>query len=127
MDVRGQNAQLEIRKLLKDSDRTLRVGNSELTQVVRCVALRSMKTVSISELHARTGKWVRAASRHGRILVTYKGETIATILPETEVSRRPYFSERNVSAAFSKLEGRSETGRGTDITKMISEDREERA
>jgi antitoxin (DNA-binding transcriptional repressor) of toxin-antitoxin stability system len=86
-----------------------------------------MKTVSISELHARTGKWVRAACKHGRILVTYQGETIAKILPETEVSRSPYFSGRKASVAFSRLDRTGKTGRGTDVTKMISEDREERA
>jgi prevent-host-death family protein len=86
-----------------------------------------MKTVSIRELHAKTGKLVRDASRHGHILVTDNGRTIAKIIPETNGAGVPYFAQRNASKAFSTLDASGKTGRGTDVTQLISEDREDRA
>ena len=85
-----------------------------------------MKTVSIRELHARTGELVRGASRHGHILVTDHGRTIAKIVPEADGTGVPYFARRKASAAFAKLDASGKTGRGTDITQLISEDREDR-
>jgi len=38
----------------------------------------------------------------------------------------PYFARRKVSAAFKRLDESGKTGRGTDSTVGISEDREER-
>jgi antitoxin (DNA-binding transcriptional repressor) of toxin-antitoxin stability system len=37
-----------------------------------------MKTISIRELHERTGAWVRKAVELGAITVTERGRTIAT-------------------------------------------------
>lgn len=91
-----------------------------------CVTLLHMKTVSIRELHAKTGELVRAAARHGEILVTDNGRTIAKILPQSEVSETPYFARRKMSAAFAKLDAGTKTGRGTDTTQLISEDRDDR-
>jgi len=85
-----------------------------------------MKTVTIRELHAKTGELVREASRHGQILVTDNGRTVAKIVPETEGTGVPYFAQRKPSTAFSKLDKSGKTGRGTDVTEMISEDREDR-
>jgi prevent-host-death family protein len=90
------------------------------------VTLRHMKTVSIRELHAKTGELVRDASRHGHILVTDNGRTIAKIIPETNDTGVPYFAQRNASTAFSKLDASGKTGGGTDVTHLISEDREDR-
>jgi prevent-host-death family protein len=85
-----------------------------------------MKTVSIRELHAKTGELVRDASRHGHILVTDHGHIIAKIVPETNGAGIPYFAQRNASKAFSKLDASGKTGRGTGVTQLISEDREDR-
>jgi len=85
-----------------------------------------MKTVTIRELHAKTGKLVRDASRHGHILVTDNGRTIAKIVPETNETGIPYFAHRKPSAAFAKLDSSGKTSRGTDPTQSISEDREDR-
>lgn len=85
-----------------------------------------MKTVSIRELHAKTGELVREASRHGQILVTDHGRTIAKILPETEGTGTPYFAERKPSRAFLQLDESGKTRRGADVTHLISEDREDR-
>ncbi|MGH7980482.1 MAG: type II toxin-antitoxin system Phd/YefM family antitoxin [Limisphaerales bacterium] len=85
-----------------------------------------MKTVSIRELHAKTGKWVRDASRHGQILVTDDGRVIAKIIPETNGAGVPYFARRGASKAFSRLDASGKTGGGADVTRLISEDREDR-
>jgi prevent-host-death family protein len=86
--------------------------------------VRHIKTVTLRELHAQTGKWVRQASRHGQILVTDNGRTIAKIVPETGESRIPYFAQREPSAPFLRLDENGKTGRGPDATELISEDRE---
>jgi prevent-host-death family protein len=85
-----------------------------------------MKTVSIRELHAKTGELVREASRHGHILVTDNGRTIAKIVPEINETVVPYFAHRKSSMAFARLDASGKTGRGTDATQLISEDREDR-
>jgi prevent-host-death family protein len=86
-----------------------------------------MKTITIRELHSRTGELVRAASRHGEIRVTDHGRVVAKILPAAEPAQVPYFARRKVSAAFKRLDQSGKTGRGTDSTIGISEDREDRA
>ena len=86
-----------------------------------------MKTVSIRELHSRTGQLVRAAARHGEIRVTDSGRVIAKIVPETEGPEVPYFARRKMSAAFRRLYQSGRLGaEGTDVTQLISEDREDR-
>ncbi len=90
------------------------------------VTLRHMKRVTLRQLHAKTGELVRQASRHGQILVTDNGRTIAKILPETDGGGVPYFSQRKCSTAFSRLDRSGKTGRGTDVTQLVSEEREDR-
>jgi prevent-host-death family protein len=99
---------------------------AKLTLLEVCDTVRHMKTVTIRELHAKTGELVRDASRHGHILVTDNGKTIAKIVPETNETGVPYFANRKPSTAFGKLDGSGKTGRGTDATQLISEDREDR-
>ena len=82
--------------------------------------------MTIRELHAKTGQLVRDALRHGHILVTDNGRTIAKIVPETTESEVPYFAHRKSSKAFAKLDASGQTGNGTDATQLISEDREDR-
>ena len=87
-----------------------------------------MKTVTIRELHARTGELVRQASRHGEIRVTDSGRIVAKILPEAEPAQVPYFARRRyVSPRMKRLIETGRLGRGgTDSTMAISEDREDR-
>jgi prevent-host-death family protein len=88
-----------------------------------------MKTVSIRELHARTGALVRDASRHGEIWVTDRGRVVARIVPEAEAAKVPYFARRRY--VNPGIKGLIESGRlgrgGTDSTTAISEDREHRS
>lgn len=87
-----------------------------------------MKTITIRELHERTGQWVRKAERHGEIIITDRGEPIAKIVPQPKEPEVPYFARRQMSPEFKKLwdTGRLGAG-GTDVTQMISEDREDRS
>ena len=86
-----------------------------------------MKTITIRELHSRTGEHVRSASRHGEIRVTFKGRVVAKIVPEAEPAEVPYFARRRyVSPKMRRLIESGALGRGTDSTLGISEDREDR-
>jgi prevent-host-death family protein len=86
-----------------------------------------MKTITIRELHNRTGELVREASRHGAIQITDDGRVVARIMPQAEPPKAPYFARRKPSATFKRLDASGKTGRGADSTATISEDREDRA
>jgi len=85
-----------------------------------------MKTITIRELHARTGRWVREVARHGEILITDNGQPIAKIIPGTHPAEAPYFARRKRSPRFRKLDDSGKMGSGTDSTAAISEDRNDR-
>ena len=87
-----------------------------------------MKTITIRELHSRTGELVRQASHYGEIRVTDNGRVVAKILPEAEPAEIPYFARRRyISPAVKKLIESGGLGAGgTDSTQAISEDREDR-
>jgi len=83
-----------------------------------------MKSVSIRELHERTGDLVRQAARHGEIVITERGHAIAKIVVHQDAPETPYFSRRKLNREFRammhKLRG------GGDSTQTISDDREDR-
>ena len=87
-----------------------------------------MKTISIRELHARTGMWVRQVAEQGQILVADNGRTVVRMVPETTSPAVPYFARRQFLSQ--KMKRRIESGElgrgGTDVTAAISEDREDR-
>jgi prevent-host-death family protein len=87
-----------------------------------------MKVITIRELHARTGQVVREVSRHGQILITDNGRTVAKMVPEAAAAEVPYFARRKfLSAAMRKLIESGKLGRGgVDSTAAVSEDREDR-
>jgi len=84
-----------------------------------------MKTISIRQLHEKTGQWVRLVRRHGEIVVTDRGEAVARITPESAALERPYFARRALLPAFRKLALTGKLSGGTDSTVGISEDRNE--
>ena len=98
----------------------------ELTCLNICVTVCHMKTITIRELHARTGRWLREVVRHGQIVVTDNGRPVARILPQSKVTERPYFADRKLSPAFRRLDKSGKLGRGPDSTALISEEREDR-
>jgi len=85
-----------------------------------------MKTISIRELHEKTGEWIRRAGEHGEIHVTDRRKTVAKILPEADERDTPYFSRRMISPAFRKLMELGKLHGGTDSTQIISEERDRR-
>jgi prevent-host-death family protein len=85
-----------------------------------------MRTISIRELHNRTGELVREASRRGEIRVTDRGQVVAMIVPHAKVPEIPYFARRKPSAAFKRLDASGRTGRGPDSTLTVAQDREDR-
>lgn len=85
-----------------------------------------MKTITIRELHARTGRWVREVARYGQIIVTDSGQPVARLVPEHQAADVPYFAQRKRSAKFKKLDESGKMGRGVDATRAVSEDRDER-
>ena len=49
-----------------------------------------MKTISIRELHLKTGEWVRRAARRGPIVVTDRGRRVAALQPfDASMTGRP--------------------------------------
>jgi hypothetical protein len=81
--------------------------------------------ISIRELHARPGHYVRKAARQ-RVVVMDNGKSAAelTALKE-DPSEIPYFARRKLTPASRKLmEGTAPRPGDRDITDLISEDRD---
>ncbi|QYM78792.1 type II toxin-antitoxin system Phd/YefM family antitoxin [Horticoccus luteus] len=82
-----------------------------------------MKTVSIRELHTRTGHYVRRAATEP-ITVTDRGQAIARLVPATEPTGVT-FAQRRLRPGFKRFLAAGPIG-GKDSTQIISEDRDER-
>jgi prevent-host-death family protein len=85
-----------------------------------------MKTITIRELHEKTGKYIRIAAEAGEIYVTDRGKTVARIVPEHGDIKTPYFARRKLTPAFRKLMKGGALRGGTDMTQIVSEDRDRR-
>ena len=83
-----------------------------------------MKTISIRQLHEKTGEYVRQASEDGEIYVTDRGKTVAKIVPQQEAAPVPYFARRKLTPAFRKLMKAGNLRGGTDSTRIVSDDRD---
>ena len=83
-----------------------------------------MKTISIRELHEKTGEYVRRAAKHGEIYVTDRGRTVARIVPEHPTQEAPYFAARKLTPAFRRLTKSGGLRGGTDSTRIVSDDRD---
>ena len=81
-----------------------------------------MGSITIRELHAQTGKWVRKAGEVGEIAVTDRGRIVAKIVPAADAPAEPYFRRRKLTRAF-RLAAPFLTG-GTDSTLSVSDDRD---
>ena len=80
-----------------------------------------MKTVSIRELHERTGAWVRKAAELGSITVTDRGRPVARLEAVEAPARQNPFLSRKLRPGYKRLVGKL-TG-GTDAVVIVSEDR----
>jgi len=80
-----------------------------------------MRTISIRELHQATGRWVRRASS-SEVYVTERGRVLAKIVPARPLPTKPFFANPKFTRAF--LAQRKHLRGGTDLTKLISEERD---
>jgi len=83
-----------------------------------------MKTISIRELHEKTGEYIRKAAQVGEIHVTDHGCTVAKIVPQPEASATPYFAQRILTPGFRRLMKVGKLRGGTDSTRIVSDDRD---
>ena len=81
-----------------------------------------MKTISIRELHTRTGHYVRRAATEP-ITVTDRGAAVAILQP-APAPTRVTFAQRRLRPGFIKLQ--SKPLLGVDSGQIISEDRDAR-
>jgi antitoxin (DNA-binding transcriptional repressor) of toxin-antitoxin stability system len=81
-----------------------------------------MKTISIRELHERTGAWVRKAIELGAITVTERGRPIVRLEPVSTAEPTNPFRSRRLRSGYARLRGK--LGKGTESTTIVSDDRE---
>ena len=81
-----------------------------------------MKTISIRELHEKTGDWVRRSVKLGAIIVTDHGKAVARIVPLEAASAVNPFAARKLRRGYARLLGKLKGG--TDSTQAVSEDRD---
>lgn len=81
-----------------------------------------MKEISIRELHRRTGAWVRAARKHGSILVRDRHTPVATITPVSDEPPVNVFARWQPLKRFAKALDRPVGG--TPVETIISLDRD---
>ena len=81
-----------------------------------------MKTISLRELHAKTGSWVRKAARLGAVLVTDRGTPIARIEPVAKDTAGNPFLRRRILPDYAALRGR--LAGGSDSTSIVGADRD---
>ena len=82
------------------------------------------RRISLRELHERTGSLIREASAAGySVVVTDRGQPIATIMPYQVDTDRKRFADRELLPAFAALQRRAVTG---NATLDVSDDRDRR-
>ena len=87
------------------------------------VSMCHMRTISIRELHERTGAWVRRAQL-GPITVTERGRPIARLEAVEAAGRQNPFLTRKLRPGYKRLMGKLRGG--TDTVTLVSEGREGR-
>lgn len=85
-----------------------------------------MKTVSIRELHEKTGALLREAKRLGGLIVTDRGTPVARIDPVDATPSINPFGNRKLLPAYERLVRSGKLGRGIDSTEIVSEGRDNR-
>jgi antitoxin (DNA-binding transcriptional repressor) of toxin-antitoxin stability system len=83
-----------------------------------------MKSISIRELHERTGAWVRRAVELGAITVTERGKPLVRIEAVADARSRNPFRTRRLRPGYARLRGTLRGG--TDSSVIVSEDRDRR-
>lgn len=83
-----------------------------------------MRTISIKELHERTGHWVRRVVEEQEVTVTERGRPIARLLPPPKAEVPNPFLRRRLLAGVAALLDRPIVG--PTSTDIISDEREDR-
>jgi antitoxin (DNA-binding transcriptional repressor) of toxin-antitoxin stability system len=83
-----------------------------------------MKSISIRELHQRTGAWVRKATEQGSTTVTERGRPITRLEAIADTGPKNPFLTRKLLPGYARLKGKLRGG--TDSTTLVSEDRDGR-
>ena len=83
-----------------------------------------MKTISLRELHAQTGVWVRRAAQLGAVLVTDRGTPIARIEPVAHGVSGNLFASRQILPEFAALKGKLASGSDSTATVRADRDRD---
>lgn len=81
-----------------------------------------MKTISIRQLHEKTGQWVRQAEAHEQIIITDRGHPVAALAPYSAPVRGNRFRDRKLLPAFQKLRGK--LSGGTESGRLLSIERD---
>ncbi len=81
-----------------------------------------MKSISIKELHERTGAWVRKAAELGAITVTERGRPVVRLEGISETKTANPFRTRRRRPGYARLRGT--LGQGTDSSAIVSRDRD---
>jgi prevent-host-death family protein len=85
-----------------------------------------MKTISIRELHEKTGMLVREARRLGGLIVTERGAPVARLEPLAARPQVSPFRDRTLLPGYARLVRSGKLGRGAQSTRIVSEDRDGR-
>jgi prevent-host-death family protein len=86
-----------------------------------------MKTISLRELHNKTGKWMRRITEEEQIIVTDRGIPIAKVVhPDAPVGLRKTWAERELLPGYAALLKAGKLKTKGDSTAYISEDRTSR-
>ena len=85
-----------------------------------------MKTISIRELHARTGLWVRETAHYGEIAITDHGHFVAALRLPEQLSAYGGWGARKLKPAFLRLQRAGRLRLAGDSTRHISDDRDGR-
>jgi prevent-host-death family protein len=62
-----------------------------------------VKTISIKELHEKTGEWLRRVRTEGEVVVTERGTPIARMLPPARVPVASPFARRKLLRGVARL------------------------
>ena len=62
-----------------------------------------MKTISIKELHDKTGQWLRRVRTEGEVIVTERGTPVARMLPPTRRAAGSPFARRKLLRGVARL------------------------
>jgi len=86
-----------------------------------------MKTISLRELHNKTGRWVRSVKDEEEIIVTDRGQAIASLTPiKKQPAKTITWGNRPLLPGYAAAMKAGKLKSGGDSSTGISEDRTSR-